>query len=363
MTLPCLAVAGDLTLTDAIQDGIERAGAARWFGRFADELLGDTLGLVCNLEAVVADRGQPRPNKPLLRSNPSALGALPILRVVAVTLANNHVLDWGWEAARSTAEALHHLRIPSTGLLGSGPGAIPIRIDLGGWTVGVLAYADETSGAVFTLDGRPRIPAFDPERAAEEVACLAREVDAVLVSIHAGAQNVPYPEPHLLHAFRTMARAGAALVFGHHAHCLRGIEAPRGQLIAHGLGNFISPDHVVLQDGRRIFIPRLKENRVGAVLIIEPGGRGQVALRAIRFVRTRGNGQPIVLRGRAAQHWRRRMEGLSEALARRDYDLFQPDTAARIARRRVWRFALARALASGPTWSQLRTAWRFVRGR
>jgi hypothetical protein len=363
MILPRLAVAGDLTLTDAVLDGIEREGASRWFGQFAHELLGDTLGLVCNLEAVVAERGEPRPNKPLLRSNPSVLEALQILRVVAVTVANNHVLDWGWAAARGTAAALDRLRIASTGLLGSGPGVVPIRLDLGGWTVGLLAYADATSGAVFTLDGRPCVPAFDPDRAAEEVAGLAREVDAVLVSIHAGVQNVPYPEPHLLRAFRATARAGAALVFGHHAHCLRGLETPQGHWIAHGLGNFISPDHVVLQDGHRIFIPRLKENRVGAVLIIEPGGRGRVILCNVRFVRTNGSGQPTVLRGRAASRWRRKMESLSEALTRPDYDRFQPDTAARITRSRVWRFGLARALASGPSWSQLRTAWRFLRER
>ena len=96
--------------------------------------------------------------------------------------------------------------------------------------------------------------------------------------------------------------AGAALVFGHHAHCLRGLETLQGHWIAHGLGNFISPDHVAIRDGQRVFIPRLKENRVGAVLIIEPGGRGRVIVRDVRFVRTNGSGQAIVLRGRAADH-------------------------------------------------------------
>ena len=49
MSVPRLAVAGDLTLTDTVLDGIERAGARRWFGPFADDLLVDTVGLVCNL--------------------------------------------------------------------------------------------------------------------------------------------------------------------------------------------------------------------------------------------------------------------------------------------------------------------------
>jgi len=363
MNVPRLAVAGDLTLTDSVLDGIEHAGACRWFGPLVDDLLVDTVGLVCNLEAVISEQGQPQPGKPLLRSNHCALEALQVLRIVGATLANNHILDWGWAAASDTSAALDRLRIPSTGLIGLSRGSGPIRLDFGGWTIGLLAYADATSGAVFTLDGRPRVPAFDPDRAADEVSGLAREVDAVLVSIHAGAQHVPYPEPHLRHAFRKTAMAGAALVFGHHPHCIRGLEAPQGHWIAHGLGNFVTPDHVVLQDGRSVFVPRLKENRVGAVLIIEPDGRGRVALRDVRFVSTNGRGQSSVLRGRAARRWRRNLESVSKDLARLDYDRFQPDEEARLLRSQAWRIGLARALGSGPSWSQLLTAWRLLRGR
>ena len=57
------------------------------------------------------------------------------------------------------------------------------------------------------------------------------------------------------------------------------------------------------------------------------------------------------------------MESLSKELVRADYDHFQPELAAHIMRSRVWRFGLARALGSGPTWSQLLTAWRLLRGR
>src|SRR5258706_5409867 len=363
MNVPRLAVAGDLTLTDAILEGIEHAGAGRWFGPLADDLLRDTVGLVCNLEAVIAGRGDPQPGQPLIRSSPSALEALPVLRIVGATLANNHVLDWGWEAAVEMSAALDRLHIPSTGLLGSARGSGPIRLDLAGWTVGVLAYADVSSGAVFALDGRPCVQAFDPERAADEVSALARQVDAVLVSVHAGIQHIPYPEPHLLKAFRRVATAGAALVFGHHAHCVRGLEAPQGQWIAHGLGNFISPDHVALRDGRSIFLPRLQENRVGAVLIIEPDGRGRVALRDVRFVSTNGRGQPSILKGRAARRWRRKLESVTNDLARPDYDRFQPNEAVRLLRSQAWRLGMASALGAGPRWSQLVTVWRLLRGR
>ena len=363
MSVPRLAVAGDLTLTDAILEGIEHAGARRWFGSLADDLLLDTVGLVCNLEAVIAEQGEPQPGKPLIRSSPSALEALPALRIVGATLANNHVLDWGWEAAVDMSAALDRLRIPSTGLVGSGRGPGPIRLDLAGWTVGVLAYADVSSGAVFALDGRPCVQAFDPHRAADEVADLAREVDAVLVSIHAGDQNIPYPDPQLLQAFRTTARAGAALVFGHHPHCVRGMEDYEGHRIAHGLGNFISPDHVALQDGHPVYIPRLRENRIGAVLIIEPGGRGRVVLRDVRFVRTNGRGRTRALKGRTARRWHRRLDVLSNALQRADYDRFHQHESARLLRSHDWRFGMARAIGSGPSWSQLLTAWRLFRGR
>ena len=89
--------------------------------------------------------------------------------------------------------------------------------------------------------GPPRIYTFaDPDsldRMADDIAALAKDVDVVAVSFHKGVGHTPvivamYERP-VAHA---AIDAGADVVFGHHAHIMRGIENYRGRPIFHGLG-------------------------------------------------------------------------------------------------------------------------------
>jgi hypothetical protein len=361
MTKPRLALAGDLTLTDQVIEGIRRDGAARWFVRVAP-LLADVDALVCNLEAPAVDGGKAREGKLVLASGSSALEALPVLKVRAVSLANNHVTDWGLEGAIDTARRLSDRGIASTGLTVDGPGAAPARLELRGWSVGLLAYADPSCGVVGPHGASEGVQLLQLEAAVDDVRRLAGMVDAVLVSIHGGDEQVPYPEPHLLRATRSLAEAGAAVVFAHHPHCIRGIERHGRALIAHGLGNFISPDHLASKDARQVFIPRFKANRIGAVLVVEPAGRGEVSVVDVRFTETDRGGRTRPLPRTRARAWKRQLQRLAEPLERPDYVSFQ--AVARVQALRLYKLKLgfARAVRQGPRWSQFTTGWRLFMG-
>jgi poly-gamma-glutamate capsule biosynthesis protein CapA/YwtB (metallophosphatase superfamily) len=154
----------------------------------------------------------------------------------AMSLANNHAGDFGAAGRESTRGALD-----AAGLSHSGePGDVG-RLSVRGLRLALVAFA--TSEA--TNDLR------DLEAAARLVSGLTLEADLVVVSFHGGAegasfQHVPTgPEEFYgesrgdLRAFaRAMVDAGAALVFGHGPHVVRGMEVRRGRLIAYSLGNF-----------------------------------------------------------------------------------------------------------------------------
>jgi len=154
----------------------------------------------------------------------------------AVSLANNHAGDFGAEGRASTRRALD-----AAGIAHSGEPGDVARLEARGRRVTLVAFA--TSDA--TNDLR------DVEAARALVSALAREADLVVVSFHGGAegaaaQHVPQgPEEFYgeargdLRSFaRAMVDAGAALVFGHGPHVVRGMELHRGRLIAYSLGNF-----------------------------------------------------------------------------------------------------------------------------
>jgi len=363
MRPPRLAVAGDLTLTDSVLNGIRREGAGPWFGPLAEALAHDADGVLCNLEVPPVDGGESRTGKPVLRSGRLAINVLPVLKVLGASLANNHIMDWGRDGVVETVEELSRLGIATTGLVGGGPASGPARFSVRGWSVGVLAYADTSSGTEIAPNGEFGVSGFDVSRAAEDISRLAGEVDAVLVGVHAGCEQVEYPEPRLRDEFRTLIRAGAALVFGHHPHCVRGMERHAGGWIAHGLGNFVTPDHVAHKNGSELRIHRFHANKVGAVLLVEPAGRGSVTVAGVRFVHTDRLGRSQVLTGRQAESWQQRLDRLGSVLDRPDYAAFHERESIRSLRAYSIKLGVARALREGPRLSQAATAFRLLLGR
>jgi poly-gamma-glutamate synthesis protein (capsule biosynthesis protein) len=86
---------------------------------------------------------------------------------------------------------------------------------------------------------------------AQDVARLRRHVDVVAVSFHKGVGHTPvtvamYERP----VARAAIDAGADVVFGHHAHIMRGIENYRGRPIFHGLGNFVTVTRALTPSGQ-----------------------------------------------------------------------------------------------------------------
>jgi hypothetical protein len=156
--------------------------------------------------------------------------------ISVVSLANNHVGDFGDDGRRSTRETLERLGIRYSGA----PGEVA-RLEVRGTRIALVAFSVSAGTNDLTdIPGAVRI-----------VEDLAKEADLVVVSMHGGAegagfQHVPpgveefYGESRGdLRAFtHAVIDAGADLVLGHGPHVVRGLEVYRGRLVAYSLGNF-----------------------------------------------------------------------------------------------------------------------------
>lgn len=154
-----------------------------------------------------------------------------------VSIANNHVGDFGNRGRDRTKAKLDEAGIVAAGLL-EYPTAI---IERNGVKYGLAAFAPNTG----TCDLR------QIEKAAETVRNLSSQVDIVIVSFHGGAegsshQRVPKRTEHFygenrgdVHEFsHAMVDAGADVVFGHGPHVVRAVEVYKDRFIAYSLGNF-----------------------------------------------------------------------------------------------------------------------------
>jgi hypothetical protein len=196
-----------------------------------------------NLEGPLADAGvsekcaRAKPGRCYAFRSPTRYAAhLERAGVNVVSIANNHIRDFGDAGVLSTKGALL-----GEGIAWSGPPGEIARLEVRGTRIALVAFS--TSAASHDLR--------DVQAARGIVEAAARDADLVVVSFHggaegAGAQRVPEGRETFLGEdrgdLRAFARAaidaGADLVVGHGPHVVRGMEFHRGRLVAYSLGNF-----------------------------------------------------------------------------------------------------------------------------
>jgi poly-gamma-glutamate synthesis protein (capsule biosynthesis protein) len=208
---------------------------------------------VVNLETAVTTASDPWPDKGIhYRMHPANLPCLTVAGLDCVSLANNHVLDWGRHGLVETLRTLHAAGIRTAGAGAAAEAArAPATIALGAGRR-LLVYACATTDSGVPPDwaagpGRPGVCVL-PDLAKDRVARIATRIDAerrpgdlVLLSIHWGG-NWGY---HVSNAMRQFARsvidlASVDLVHGHSSHHPLGIEVHRERLILYGCGDFLN---------------------------------------------------------------------------------------------------------------------------
>ena len=235
--------------------------------------LGEADLVVLNLECCISGRGRPwdAPGKPFFfRAPPRAVELLVLLGADCVTLANNHALDYGFDAL---ADTLEHLAGAGIAAVGAGPdlerARRPATLAAGGLRVAVLGVTDHPPDFAAGPD-RPGVAFADlrrrvPDWLAEGVG--AADAEVVLVTPHWGPNMTSEPVGHVRRAAAALVDAGATLVAGHSAHVPHGVAGP----VLYDLGDFL--------DDYRVD-PRLR-NDLGLLFLVTLDGQGPVRLEAL----------------------------------------------------------------------------------
>ena len=197
--------------------------------------------VIGNLEGPLTTRGAPEQDKTyVFRSPPDKVGqALRNAGFTAVSLANNHTLDFGADGLASTIEALDAVGIAH---IGAGPnlkGARkPVILEAAGTRVALLAYSLTLPEHFYAEANKPGTAFGHEAHVRADVAAARNQADVVLVSFHWGQEGKTTLREYQTRLGRVAIDAGAAAVFGHHPHILQGIEHYKGGVILYSLGNF-----------------------------------------------------------------------------------------------------------------------------
>lgn len=235
--------AGDVLLSDYVLENYKNQGIG---GVVNDTLLSQLQSAditVVNEEFPFGTTGTKAEDKQFtFRVNPSYITVLQEMGVDAVTLANNHVLDFGEEALLETMETLD-----SAGILYAGAGDSVERakqvqkMEVNGKTYGMLAASRVIPVTSWNVENHtPGVfCTYDVTALVKEIQQAKKECDYLAVYVHWGVERNNQPEDYQRNLAKQYIDAGADVVIGSHPHVLQGIEFYQGKPIFYSLGNFI----------------------------------------------------------------------------------------------------------------------------
>ncbi|MGN0997245.1 MAG: CapA family protein [Candidatus Ventricola sp.] len=240
-----VTVAGDTTLgsTDELRkrdDCFERVAEEKGYGWFFSglaELFGtDDLTLI-NFEGTLTEQTQKKEKKFNFKGPAEYTDILTLGSVEAVTIANNHTLDYG-EAGRDETVA----NLEQAGLTVSGGGVLGV-FEKDGVKVGMTGYCFPYA------NGKKDIT--KDVKALREMGC-----QIVIASFHWGSEYRDDFTAEQRSIGRAAIKAGADVVVGHHPHIVQGIEQYDDTYILYSVGNLVFGGNVD-PDDRDAYAARL----------------------------------------------------------------------------------------------------------
>lgn len=234
---------GDIMLASRVGEVIKEKGPDHPWTDLHEILSASDITLG-NLEcAVGSDNHQPVPDKQFtFLAAPEALGGAKNAGIDILTLANNHVLDYGPEAMLETIRHLEYYGIKHTGAGENQTSALkPVIINVNNVTVGVLAFSYVfPSGWWVAGENKAGLNSgYNYELVFSSVNELSKKTDITVVSLHWGRELADKPSVEQQKLARQLVEQGANIVIGHHPHVLQGLELYKNGLIAYSAGNFI----------------------------------------------------------------------------------------------------------------------------
>ena len=265
--MPTIAMVGDIFLQEALPQTAELAAVAEVL-RGADIAFG-------NLETPVSERGTPIDKWINMRMPPALLADVVEMGFDIVTLANNHMWDFGEVAFFDTLRHLDHA-LPYVGAGADLDEAWQAEIlPRGDLNIAFLGAASTLGPGSAAADGRPGVapihvseayhldpPASleqpgsapyvftrawreDLARAIAAIEAARAEADFVVLALHWGVP--PFWRPRFqdgladyqIEVGHALIEAGADVIIGHHPHSLQEVEVYQGKPIFYSLGNFV----------------------------------------------------------------------------------------------------------------------------
>lgn len=224
---------------------------------------------LANLESPIAGGGKEYSEKQFrFRAEPEVAKAIRAAGFNLVTLANNHIMDFGDEAL---SETLHHLSDNGIAWVGAGGNLSEARKmvlnKIKGKKIAFLSYSLTQPIEFFAGQDRPGTAPGYEKLVTADISSARKQADFVIVSFHWGKESSSAVQAYQRTAAHKAIEAGADVIIGHHPHVLQGIERYKKGIIFYSLGNFTFASMSAVADVSAMIRLKLTDDRREAEIL------------------------------------------------------------------------------------------------
>lgn len=240
-----ITIAGDYFPDGIVKQKIDNNDFSSIFDKATHDLIEGSDYSIVNYESPIVEDDSYKPidkDGPNLSSNVKALDALKWLGFKAVTLANNHILDYGPKALMDTISICEDSKIDNVGAgkdLKVASKILYLKFPNDNFTIALINCCEHEFS--IATDNTPGANPLNPIRQYYQIQDAKMNSDFVILIIHGGHEFFQLPSPRMVETYRFFIDSGANVVVNHHQHCFSGYEIYHGCPIFYGLGNFCFP--------------------------------------------------------------------------------------------------------------------------
>lgn len=233
-----IVIAGDLVPTQSNIKWFIEGNILQLMGEELVNIWKDADIRLFNLEAPITGYEKKiRKSGPNIKIDTRAIDGIKALEPTLITLANNHIMDYGVQGLKDTISWLSKSNIPYLGVgkniyEAKKPIIIEKEIKVGIYACveNEFASASEECAGANPVD---YLEMFD------DIKQLKEKCNYLIVLYHGGKEYYRYPSPMLQRVCHKMADSGADLIICQHTHCIGCEENYCRSKIIYGQGNFV----------------------------------------------------------------------------------------------------------------------------
>lgn len=198
-----------------------------------------------NNEFTFTSRGTPTVNKKFtFRANPGNVSMYEEMGVDIVSVANNHIYDYGEISLLDTLDTLEQAEIPYVGAGGNLQEAMtPVYYIANGMKIAFVSATQIERNSVpdtkeATQDSAGVLRCMNPDNLLLVIEEAKKNSDYVILYIHWGTESQEAIDWLQEQQAPIYAQAGVDLIIGDHPHCLQKMDSVEGVPVIYSLGNF-----------------------------------------------------------------------------------------------------------------------------